>query len=48
MASGLDFLEDFRQRTGEIIEDLADALVPVRTHTSGGPEGASVARSAKS
>ena len=47
MASGLDFLEDFRQRTGEIIEDLADAF-PVRTHTSGGPEGASVARSAKS
>ena len=27
MASGLNFLEDFRQRTGEIIEDLADALV---------------------
>ena len=38
MASGLDFLEDFRQRTGEIIEDLADAF-PVRTHTERRPGG---------
>ena len=46
MATGFDFLKNFGQGPGEMIEDLANA--PVRTQTRGGPVGSSVARLAKS